>query len=92
MALTKSDIVKNIAENTGFTKQDSKELLDHFLDQIKFSLKNSISVKISNFGTFEVKKTPARIGRNPKTKEEHIISERDRIILNPSKNIRDFLN
>ena len=92
MSLTKSDIALNIAKHTGISKQDSKALLENFIEQIKFSLKNKISVKISNFGTFEVKKTPSRIGRNPKTKEEHMISARNRITLNASKNIKDFLN
>ena len=92
MALAKSDIAHNIAKNTGISKQDSKALLENFIEQIKFSLKNKISVKISNFGTFEVKKTPSRIGRNPKTKEEYMISARNRITLNASKNIKDFLN
>ena len=92
MALTKSDIAKNIAENTGISKQDSKKILEHFIDQIKFGLKNRISVKISNFGTFQVKKTPSRLGRNPKTKEEYVISARNRITLKASKRIKDFLN
>ena len=92
MSLTKSDIALNIAKHTGISKQDSKALLENFIEQIKFSLKNKISVKISNFGTFEVKKTPSRIGRNPKTKKEYIISARNRITLNASKNIKDFLN
>ena len=92
MALTKCDIAQNIAKNTGISKQDSNALLENFIEQIKFSLKNKISVKISNFGTFEVKKTPSRIGRNPKTKEEYMISARNRITLNASKNIKDFLN
>ena len=92
MTLTKSDIALNIAKHTGISKQDSKALLENFIEQIKFSLKNKISVKISNFGTFEVKKTPSRIGRNPKTKKEYMISARNRITLNASKNIKDFLN
>ena len=92
MALTKSDIAQNIAKSTDISKQDSKLLLENFIEQIKFNLKNKISVKISNFGTFEVKKTPSRIGRNPKTKEKHVISARNRITLNASKNIKDFLN
>tara|TARA_B100001057_G_C22273865_1_gene727999 strand:- start:42 stop:320 length:279 start_codon:yes stop_codon:yes gene_type:complete len=92
MTLSKSDIAKNIAENTSISKKNSKYLLNHFIDLIKVNLNKMNSVKISNFGTFEVKKTPSRIGRNPKTKEEFMISERNRVTLNSSKNIRDFLN
>ena len=92
MSLTKSDIAKHIAENSGISKKTSKDLLDYFIDLIKSNLKNKKSVKVSNFGTFEVKRTPSRIGRNPMTKEEYIISERNRITLNASKNIKDILN
>ena len=92
MTLTKRDIAKHIANETDISKQDSKDLLDYFINLIKANLKIMNSVKISNFGTFEVKKTPSRIGRNPKTREEHIISERNRITLNTSKNIKDYLN
>tara|TARA_B100000900_G_C20297421_1_gene600751 strand:- start:34 stop:312 length:279 start_codon:yes stop_codon:yes gene_type:complete len=92
MALTKSDIVKNIAQETGISKQNSKDLLDHFLNLIKMNLKKMNPVKISNFGTFEVKRTPSRMGRNPKTKQEYIISERNKITLKTSKNIKNFLN
>ena len=91
MSLTKSDIAKNIAKETSISNQDSKHLLNNFIDLIKVNLKKMNSVKISNFGTFEVKKTPARMGRNPKTKQEHLISERNRIALKTSKNVKDFL-
>ena len=92
MALTKLDIAKHIAKETDIPKHDSQQLLDNFIDLIKANLKKKNSVKISNFGTFEVKKTPSRMGRNPKTKQEYIIPERNRITLNTSKNIKDFLN
>tara|TARA_B100000886_G_scaffold334354_1_gene289758 strand:- start:30 stop:308 length:279 start_codon:yes stop_codon:yes gene_type:complete len=92
MSLTKSDIARHIAEKTGIPKKASKNLLNYFLDLIKLNLKNKKSVKISNFGTFVIKKTPSRIGRNPLTKDEYIISKRDRITLNASKNIKDILN
>ena len=49
-------------------------------------------VKIAKFGTFILKKKNERIGRNPKTKEEKIISERNVILFKPSKELKKFIN
>ena len=66
-----------------------KKISENLLEDIfQILLKNIISekkVKIAKFGTFELRKKE-RIGRNPKTKEEKIISERNVIIFKPSRN------
>jgi integration host factor subunit alpha len=49
-------------------------------------------VKISNFGTFYTKNTPQRTGRNPKTKEEFVISKRLKLFFKPSNKIRSIIN
>ena len=49
-------------------------------------------VKIHNFGTFKIKKKNERIGRNPKTKEDVIISSRNVISFTPSKKILKVIN
>ena len=66
MSYTKSDIAKNIANETSISNQKAKQLLDRFI-QVVVSSSNKKQVKINGFGTFLRKKTPARIGRNPKT-------------------------
>jgi nucleoid DNA-binding protein len=53
---------------------------------------NSSDVKISNFGTFMNKVTPERIGRNPKTGEEHVISERVKLNFIVSNKVKEQLN
>ena len=76
----------------GFSKKISENLLE---DIFQILLKNIISekkVKIAKFGTFELIKKKERIGRNPKTKEEKIISERNVIIFRPSKEIKKYIN
>ena len=57
--------------------------------QLKLHLKK---VKISKFGTFILRKKKERIGRNPKTKESKIISERNVILFKPSKELKNFIN
>ena len=49
------------------------------------SLKSDKKVKISLFGTFSKKNKNSRVGRNPKTKEEKIISSRNVVSFKPSK-------
>ena len=90
--LTKKDIINSIYMQIGFSKKISENLLE---DIFQILLKNIISekkVKIAKFGTFELRKKKERIGRNPKTKEEKIISERNVIIFKPSKEIKKYIN
>tara|TARA_B100001121_G_C18526429_1_gene543814 strand:+ start:280 stop:660 length:381 start_codon:yes stop_codon:yes gene_type:complete len=49
-------------------------------------------VKIHNFGTFTLRKKNSRIGRNPKTKEEVLINDRNVISFKASKNILKYIN
>ena len=91
MSFTKSDIAKNIARKTSTSNQSAKQLLDSFI-QVVVSASNKGQVKISRFGTFLRKKTPPRIGRNPKTGEEFEISERSKLILILSNKIKEKIN
>tara|TARA_B100001029_G_scaffold32052_1_gene24024 strand:- start:85 stop:378 length:294 start_codon:yes stop_codon:yes gene_type:complete len=90
--LTKKDIVNSIYMQIGFSKKISENLLE---DLFQIILKNIISekkVKISKFGTFTLRKKNKRIGRNPKTKEEKIITERNVILFKPSKELKEYIN
>ena len=76
----------------GFSKKISENLLD---DVFQILLKNIIiekKVKIAKFGTFILRKKSQRVGRNPKTKEENIISERNVILFKPSKQLKQLIN
>ena len=75
-----------------FSKKISENLLE---DVFQIILKNIISekkVKIAKFGTFILHKKNERVGRNPKTKEEKIISERNVILFRPSKDLKQYIN
>ena len=64
------------------------------LDNLKNTQRNlnNEKVKIAKFGTFILRKKKQRLGRNPKTKETKIISERNVIIFKPSKYLKDKIN
>ena len=87
----KSDIAKNIANKTSLPNQKAKQLLDSFI-QVVVSSCNKQQVKISGFGTFIRKVTPSRIGRNPKTGEEFVISKRTKLSLILSNKIKEKIN
>ena len=90
--LTKKDIIKSIYLQIGL----SKKIIDLFLEDIIKILSNNIKenkkVKISSFGTFVVRNKKNRIGRNPKTKEEKKISERNVLLSKPSKELKKYIN
>ncbi len=90
--LTKKDLVNSIYMQLGFSKQISGNLLEEFLDLIIQNLNSEKKIKISKFGTFSVRKKKQRIGRNPKTKEEKKISERNVVTFKPSKEFKQFVN
>ena len=90
--LTKKDLINAIYMQIGFSKKISENLIDDFLLTIVENLKDEKKLKISKFGTFSVRKKKSRLGRNPKTKEKKIISERNVVLFKPSKEFKDLVN
>ena len=90
--LTKRDLVNLVYMQLGFSKKISEHLIDDFLDTIIKNLELEKVLKISKFGTFSIRNKKSRLGRNPKTKEEKIISNRNVILFKPSKDFKDFIN
>ena len=90
--LTKEEIVNSIYMQIGYSKKISENLLEDFFEIIFNSLKKNNKVKIAKFGTFQVRFKKSRIGRNPKTKEKKIISERKVILFKPSKELKKKIN
>ena len=90
--LTKKHLVNLIYMQIGFSKQISENLIDEFFYLIISNLIKEKKLKMSKFGTFFIKQKKSRIGRNPKTKEKKIISDRDVVLFKPSKEFKEFIN
>ena len=90
--LTKKDLVNLIYMQLGFSKQISENLIDDFLSIIIKNIKSEKKLKLSKFGTFTIRQKKSRLGRNPKTKEVKVISERDVVLFKASKEFKDFIN
>lgn len=90
--LTKKDLVNLIYMQIGYSKQISENLIDDFIQIIIDSLYKEKTLKISKFGTFSVRQKNQRVGRNPKTKKEAIISQRNVVLFKPSKEFKSYIN
>ncbi len=90
--LTKQEIINSIYMQIGFSKKISEIILDEFFEILLKNLINYKKVKISKFGTFILKMKSERIGRNPKTKKQAIISKRNVITFKASKEFKSYIN
>ena len=90
--LTKKDLVNAVYMQIGFSKSISENLIDDFLSLIIENLKNEKKLKLSKFGTFSIRSKKSRIGRNPISKEQKIISDRDVVLFKASREFKDLVN
>ena len=90
--ISREEIAETIYNDFGFNRKQCLEIVNDIFEIVISGLQSQGFVKIHNFGTFKLNKKNSRIGRNPKTKEEHIISSRYVITFKPSKVILKFLN
>jgi integration host factor subunit alpha len=90
--LTKKDLINSVYMQIGFSKKISENLIDDFLSTVMQNLKNEKKLKLSKFGTFSIRTKKSRIGRNPKTKEQKTISNRDVVLFKASKEFKDLVN
>ena len=90
--LTKKEIVNSIYMQIGFSKSIAEILLEDLLSIILSELIINKKVKIPKFGTFILRYKKSRIGRNPKTLEKKLISERNVVLFKPSKDLKKFIN
>ena len=68
--MNKTELIAAVAEKSGLSKKDSEKAVSAVLDSITAALVAGDKVQLVGFGTFDVKERAARVGRNPKTKEE----------------------
>ena len=90
--LTKKDLVNSVYMQLGFSKLISENLIDDFFQTIIDNLLKEKTLKLSKFGTFTIRQKKSRVGRNPKTKEEKMISERNVVLFKPSREFKNFIN
>ena len=87
-AVTKADIVNQIAEATGLTKTDTSAVVEGLLTSVISAMRRGEHIEIRGFGTFKVVDRAPRTGRNPKTGEVVKIPSRPVPVFKPSRELR----
>ena len=90
--LTKKDLINSIYMQIGFSKKISENLLEDILGYMTYNIINHKKLKLSNFGTFTLRVKKSRIGRNPKTKEKKLISNRNVVLFKSSNELKNYIN
>ena len=68
--MNKAVLIATVAEVAGLSKKDSEKAVNATFDAITAALEAGEKVSLVGFGAFDVKERAARMGRNPRTKEE----------------------
>jgi len=89
--MTKADLVDLIFGKVGLSKIESQNIIELIFDTVKQTVVEGESVKVSGFGTFNVKKKNARRGRNPKTGQELQITPRRVITFRASNHFKNLI-
>jgi len=92
MNVNKKFIVEELIKKHIISKKEAKIFVDAFFYELMNSLQNNEEIKISSFGNFTLRNKNPRIGRNPKTGKECIISARKTIQFKASKYLRNLID
>lgn len=90
--MTKADLVDAVYErHGGLTKDEAAEIVDTILKTVKTSLRSGRTVRIKNFGTFEVTARPGRVGVNPVSGEKIFIRPHRGLSFRPARRLMDVM-
>ena len=92
MTLTKAHILNDVADQIGYPKNHSSEIVQTLLELMKKSLESGDDVLISGFGKFCVNEKRERRGRNPATGKDFILKPRKVVIFRCSGKLREKIN
>ena len=87
-ALTKADLAEQLVEELKLTKNDAKDIVDLFFEEVRHAFEAGKEVKLSGFGNFDLRDKNPRPGRNPKTGEEVMVSARRVVTFHPGQKLK----
>jgi integration host factor subunit alpha len=90
--MTKSELIKAIQSSVCVSTKTAKEVIDEAINQITIALANNDEVNLRGLGSFSVTDKAERIGRNPKTGEDAVITARKVVKFTCSRVLKNHLN
>lgn len=83
-SLTRADLARAVSEETGWTQRDARKFVDAVFEAIMARLEAGETVKLTGFGSFNLRDKSERLGRNPHTLEAAPIAPRRVVIFRAS--------
>lgn len=77
--MNKNELIAKVAEKNNVSKRVAEEVINAMLEEILDAMNKGETVKISGFGTFQVRARKGRVGTSPNTHEK--------INIEPTKNV-----
>jgi len=90
--VTRAQLAEAVYQEVGLSRNDSAQLVDVILEEVSQALIKNEMVKLSSFGSFQVRSKGERVGRNPKTGEEVPIKPRRVLVFRASHVLKDKIN
>lgn len=90
--MNKNELVRAVADAADISRRDADAAVTAMIDVITNALKEGDKVQLVGFGSFEVRRRAARVGRNPRTKEEIEIPAAVVPLFKPGKILRDAVD
>jgi DNA-binding protein HU-beta len=90
--MTKAEFLDNLAKRLEVSKQESDRVLEAVLDTLRSALANGEKIDLRGLGSFKVRESKSRQGRNPKTGEAIVIPAKRSAAFRPGKELTVLLN
>ncbi|MGA1868269.1 MAG: integration host factor subunit alpha [bacterium] len=90
--MTKEDITRNVWQKLNVTNKEASMIVEEIFNTIKKALARGEQIEIRGFGKFSIRSKSERIGRNPRTGEEKVITARKVVTFKSSKIFRNVVN
>lgn len=90
--VTRAQLAEAVYQEVGLSRNDSAQLVDVILEEVSQALLRDEMVKLSSFGSFQVRSKGERVGRNPKTGKEVPILPRRVLVFRASHVLKDKIN
>lgn len=87
--VTLKHLAEDISTNNGLSKKAANEILADFVSLLAKNLKKGNKIRIPDFGILQVRKRPARLGRNPATGEQIKIKASKKVAFRAAKSLKE---
>ncbi len=87
-ALTKAELTDKLVEELTLSKNDAKDIVELFFEEVRHALEMNEHVKLSGFGNFDLRDKKQRPGRNPKTGQEIPVTARRVVTFRPGQKLK----